>query len=183
LSDALDHATRNKRCVGVYFVDIDNLKSFNDSLGHAFGDRVLMSVANRLEELVDGRGFVARLGGDEFTVVYGDAPSAEAIRDLGLSIVNAFHPLLLVDDREFSVSVSVGASIFPEHETAAEGLLRDADSALFAAKESGRSQLVVFTSERSYGRGNRAPRAVGVAIESISHVFARIPPFPRPSLR
>jgi diguanylate cyclase (GGDEF)-like protein len=147
LSDALDHATRNGRCVGVYFVDIDNFKNFNDSSGHAFGDRVLMSVANRLEELMDGRGIVARLGGDEFTVVYGDAPSAEAIRELGSSIVSAFHPLLLVDDREFSVSVSVGASIFPEHETAAEGLLRAADSALFRAKEAGRSQLVVFTAE------------------------------------
>ena len=147
LSDALDNATHSNRCVGVYFVDIDNFKNFNDTLGHAFGDRVLMSVANRLEELVDGRGFVARLGGDEFTVVYGDAPSAEAIRDLGQSIVNAFQPLLLVDDREFSVSVSVGASIFPEHDTAAEGLLRAADSALFGAKESGRSRLVVFTAE------------------------------------
>ena len=147
LSIALDNATCSKGWVGVYFVDIDNFKSFNDSLGHAFGDRVLMSVANRLEELVEGRGFVARLGGDEFTVVYGDAPSAEAIRELGLSIVTAFHPLLLVDDREFSVSVSVGASIFPEHGTAAEGLLRAADSALFSAKASGRSQLVVFTAE------------------------------------
>jgi diguanylate cyclase (GGDEF)-like protein len=147
LSDALETAARNDRRVGVYFVDIDNFKNFNDSLGHAFGDRVLMSVANRLEELVDGRGFVARLGGDEFTVVYGDALSTEAIKELGLSIVNAFHPLLLVDDREFSVSVSVGASIFPEHEGAADGLLRAADSALFRAKESGRSQLVVFTSE------------------------------------
>jgi diguanylate cyclase (GGDEF)-like protein len=147
LSDALDNATHSNRCVGVYFVDIDNFKNFNDTLGHAFGDRVLMSVANRLEELVDGRGFVARLGGDEFTVVYGDAPSADAIRGFGQSIVSAFHPLLLVDDREFSVSVSVGASIFPEHDIAAEGLLRAADSALFGAKESGRSQLVVFTSE------------------------------------
>jgi diguanylate cyclase (GGDEF)-like protein len=147
LSDTLESTARNDRRVGVYFVDIDNFKNFNDTLGHAFGDRVLMSVANRLEELVDGRGFVARLGGDEFTVVYGDAPSADAIKELGQSIVNAFHPLLLVDDREFSLSVSVGASIFPEHDGAADGLLRAADSALFRAKESGRSQLAVFTSE------------------------------------
>jgi diguanylate cyclase (GGDEF)-like protein len=147
LSEALDNASRGNRCVGVYFVDIDNFKNFNDSMGHAFGDRVLMSVANRLEELIDGRGFVARLGGDEFTVVYVDAPSADAIPEVGQSIVKAFHPLLLVDDHEFSVSVSVGASIFPAHETGADGLLRAADSALFGAKESGRGQLVVFTSE------------------------------------
>jgi diguanylate cyclase (GGDEF)-like protein len=147
LADALESATRNNCRAGVYFVDIDNFKNFNDSLGHVFGDRVLMSVANRLEELMDGRGFVARLGGDEFTVVFHDAPSLDAIKELGLSLVAAFHPLLLVDDREFSVSVSVGASIFPEHGIKADVLLRAADSALFRAKESGRSQLVVFTSE------------------------------------
>jgi diguanylate cyclase (GGDEF)-like protein len=147
LTNALGDAARKACCVGVYFVDIDNFKNFNDSLGHVFGDRVLMSVANRLEELMDGHGFVARLGGDEFTAVYCDAPSVEAIKDLGQRIVNAFYPLLLVDEREFSVSVSVGASVYPEHESNAEGLLRAADSALFKAKESGRSQLVMFTSE------------------------------------
>ena len=147
LGAAIDNAGRDGRYVGVYFLDIDNFKNFNDSLGHVFGDRVLMSVANRLEEIADGLGFVARLGGDEFTLVYEDAMSVEAIEDVGWSLVQAFHKLVSVDARELSISVSVGASIFPEHGRDADGLLRAADSALFRAKELGRSQLAVFTPE------------------------------------
>lgn len=147
LSDSIDRATRDKRFVGVYFLDIDNFKDFNDSLGHVFGDRVLMSVANRLEEVADGLGFVARLGGDEFTFVYEDAASEQAIHETGLRLVHAFQQLLSVDDRDLSVSVSVGASIFPDHGRDAGELLRAADSALFRAKALGRSRLAVFTPE------------------------------------
>jgi diguanylate cyclase (GGDEF)-like protein len=145
LNTAIERAARENRYVGVYFLDIDNFKNFNDSLGHVFGDSVLMSVANRLEEMADGLGFVARLGGDEFTFVYEDAASVQAINDVGWDLVRAFHKLVSVDQRELSVSVSVGASIFPVHEDDAEGLLRAADSALFRAKELGRSQLAMFT--------------------------------------
>jgi diguanylate cyclase (GGDEF)-like protein len=147
LNDAIERATREKRYIGVYFLDIDNFKNFNDSLGHVFGDRVLMSVANRLEEIADGLGFVARLGGDEFTFVYEDVGSEQAIHETGLRLVQAFQQLLSVDDRDLSVSVSVGASIFPEHGRDAAELLRAADSALFRAKELGRSRLAVFTPE------------------------------------
>jgi diguanylate cyclase (GGDEF)-like protein len=145
LGNAIKRATRDGRHVGVYFLDIDNFKNFNDSLGHVFGDRVLMSVANRLEEMADGLGFVARLGGDEFTFVYEDAPSLDAIQAVGWDLVRTFHKLISVDERELSVSVSVGASIFPEHEQDADALLRAADSALFQAKELGRNQLAMFT--------------------------------------
>jgi diguanylate cyclase (GGDEF)-like protein len=147
LNDAMERASRDGKYVGVFFLDIDNFKNFNDSLGHVFGDRVLMSVANRLEEITDGLGLVARLGGDEFTVVYEGADSEQSIRSLGSRLVQAFGQLLRVDDRELSVSVSVGASIFPDHAQSAEGLLRAADSALFRAKELGRSRAVVFTQE------------------------------------
>jgi diguanylate cyclase (GGDEF)-like protein len=147
LNAALERAARENRYVGVYFLDIDNFTNINDTLGHAFGDRVLMSVANRLEELIDGLGFIARLGGDEFTIVYEDVPSLAVVHEFGLRVSREFQKLLPVDDRELSISVSLGASIFPVHESDADGLLRAADSALFRAKELGRSQLVVFTPE------------------------------------
>ena len=147
LSAAIERADRQDRTLGVYFLDIDNFKNFNDSLGHVFGDRVLMSVANRLEELADGLGFVARLGGDEFTFIYEGASSMESIQAKGWALVQAFQKLVSVDDRELSVSVSVGACIFPDHGRDAEVLLRAADSALFRAKELGRSQLALFTPE------------------------------------
>jgi diguanylate cyclase (GGDEF)-like protein len=147
LDNAVERASRESRHLGVYFLDVDNFKNFNDSLGHVFGDRVLMSVANRLEEFADGLGFVARLGGDEFTLVYENADSDRAIHETGLRLVRAFQQLLSVDGREFSVSVSVGASVFPQHGSNADELLRAADSALFHAKELGRSRLALFTPE------------------------------------
>jgi diguanylate cyclase (GGDEF)-like protein len=145
LNAAIERAKEHGRCIGVYFLDVDNFKNYNDSLGHVFGDRVLMSAANRLEEITEGIGFVARFGGDEFTVVYENAEGLDAIREFGSKLVDAFHQLLPVDERELSLSVSVGASVYPLHASDADGLLRAADSALFRAKELGRSQLAVFT--------------------------------------
>jgi diguanylate cyclase (GGDEF)-like protein len=155
LSAALTAARHTGRHVGVYFLDIDNFKNINDSLGHVFGDRVLMSVANRLEEVIDGVGFVARLGGDEFTLVYENANSGQQLHEFGGLLMAAFDKLVSVDDREISIRVSVGVSAFPEHDSEPDGLLRAADSALFRAKELGRNQLAVFTPELTASAATR----------------------------
>jgi diguanylate cyclase (GGDEF)-like protein len=147
LNAAIECANRDGLYVGVCVLDIDNFKYFNDSLGHVFGDRVLMSVANRLEEIAEGAGFVARLGGDEFTFVYRTATSIEEIEAAGWNLVRAFHSLVSVDGRDLSISVSIGASVYPDHGGDSDALLRAADSALFRAKELGRSQLAMFTPE------------------------------------
>jgi diguanylate cyclase (GGDEF)-like protein len=147
LNDALESARVSGERIGVFFLDIDNFKTLNDSMGHPYGDRVLIAIARRLEAIADGRGFAARLGGDEFTVVQLHAVDADAILAFGNSIVRAFDSPLQVDGREVIISVSVGASVFPEHEPDSEALLRAADAALFRAKALGRSQLAMFTPE------------------------------------
>jgi diguanylate cyclase (GGDEF)-like protein len=147
LNNALADAREKGLLVGVFFLDVDNFKYINDSLGHAFGDRVLIRLANRLEETVRDFGVVARFGGDEFTVLCEGARSAQEIQHAGLQIVKAFQTPLSIDGRDLIVGVSVGASIFPEHESEAESLLKAADAALFRAKKLGRSQLAVFTSD------------------------------------
>lgn len=147
LSAALESAAAEDRCVGVYFLDLDNFKNLNDSVGHAYGDRVLQSVAHRLEEVAASRGFSARLGGDEFTVVVQYAEGIEQVNHVGEALVRAFQRPLLVDGRELLMSVSIGVSYFPTHAPDAESLLRAADAALFRAKALGRSQLSVFTPE------------------------------------
>lgn len=147
LNAAIERA-RNEGClVGVLFLDVDNFKYLNDSMGHAFGDRVLVNLAQRLQEVTQAFGFATRLGGDEFTVVFEHAESIEDIRLAGLNVVQAFQKPLSVDGRELIVSISAGASIYPEHEREAEALLKAADAALFRAKSLGRSQLYVFTPE------------------------------------
>ena len=147
LNEALERASQSGERVGVFFLDIDNFKTLNDSMGHSYGDRVLVAIARRLVDIAKDRGFAARLGGDEFTLVQQGAADAEAILAFGTSIVRAFDTPLHVDDREVIVSVSVGASVFPDNEPDAEALLRAADAALFRAKALGRSQLATFTPE------------------------------------
>jgi len=147
LHKAIDRAQVDDKRVGVFFLDIDNFKNINDGMGHAFGDRVLVSLADRLRTTVEAFGFAARLGGDEFTVIFADCPTTEAIRTAGICIVQAFQSPLNVDGRDLIVSVSVGASIYPDHEREPEALLKAADAALFRAKALGRSQLSVFTPE------------------------------------
>jgi diguanylate cyclase (GGDEF)-like protein len=145
LHAAIERAHAAGTQVGVFFIDIDNFKYINDSMGHAFGDRVLVSFAERLQSTAQAFGFAARFGGDEFTVVFAGAQSSENIRAAGMSIVQAFQQPLTVDSRELVVGVSIGASIYPDHEQDAEALLKAADVALFRAKELGRCQLSMFT--------------------------------------
>ncbi len=147
LNEALERARARAERVGLFFLDIDNFKTLNDSMGHAFGDRVLIAIARRLEALVQHSGFAARLGGDEFTIARPFSPANEEVLAFGSAIVRAFESPLQLDDREVIVSVSVGVSVFPDHEQDAEALLRAADAALFRAKALGRSQLAMFTPE------------------------------------
>jgi predicted signal transduction protein with EAL and GGDEF domain len=106
---------------------------------------VLLSVAQRLSAPAASLGFAARLGGDEFTVLYPCAPDADAIVVMGRRLLGAFERPLAVGDRSVTISISVGASMFPDHGAHAEALLRAADAALFRAKALGRSQLYLFS--------------------------------------
>ena len=146
LNRSLERA-RGRGKIAVFFIDLDNFKNLNDGMGHAFGDRVLISVAQRLEETAHAAGFAARLGGDEFTVVHEQIDSSQAALAAGRRIVDAFIRPLPVEGREITVSVSVGVSLYPDHDRRAENLLSAADAALFQAKALGRNQVALFTPE------------------------------------
>ena len=145
LSAAIERARPANQQIAVFFLDIDNFKYINDSMGHAFGDRVLVSLSQRLQDTARAFGFAARLGGDEFTVVLEHAPTVQSVTAAGLAIVQAFQEPLTIDSRELIVNVSVGASIYPEHAQEPDALLKAADVALFRAKSLGRCQLSMFT--------------------------------------
>jgi len=147
LNISLKNAARDNTLVGVFFLDLDNFKNINDSMGHAFGDLVLQGIAERLRQATELGGFAARLGGDEFTVILERAGSVEEIARAGGALVCAFQKPLLIQERELLISVSVGASVYPQDELDAGALLRAADAALFHAKSLGRSRLCMFSAE------------------------------------
>lgn len=145
LKGAIARAKPGNACVAVFFIDLDNFKNINDSLGHAFGDRVLGAIAERLREKAGPEGFAARLGGDEFTIVCDGVMNAEAVSTIGGDLVRAFQQPIGIDGRHLMISISVGVSLYPDHGSDAEALLRAADAALFRAKALGRSQLTIFS--------------------------------------
>ena len=130
--------------IAVLFLDLDNFKTVNDSLGHEFGDRVLAEIGDRLRQLAGEGGFIARLGGDEFTLLFTFTGPIGEIESRAAMLVNRFQRPLQVDHREISVGVSCGAAVFPDHGSDAAGLLRAADAALFRAKELGRNRICVY---------------------------------------
>jgi diguanylate cyclase (GGDEF)-like protein len=147
LNASLQRAARSSQRVAVFFLDLDNFKNINDSKGHAFGDLVLKGVAQRLREAAGPAGFAARIGGDEFTVVHENAGGRAEVSEVGNALVRAFQKPLSIEGRELIISISGGASIYPDHERGSDALLRAADAALFRAKNSGRARLSLFSPE------------------------------------
>jgi diguanylate cyclase (GGDEF)-like protein/PAS domain S-box-containing protein len=145
IRQAIQRAKRNKQRVAVLMVDIDHFKRINDSLGHSAGDSLLDSVAKKLCSAVRQTDTVARMGGDEFVIVmpeFRDEQDAERCAEAILSKVATPTQL---GNREVNVTVSVGLCIFPDYARDADSLLKNADAAMYEAKESGRNSYHTFS--------------------------------------
>lgn len=134
---ALTHAQRHHYKVAVLFLDIDRFRQINDSLGHTVGDRLLKTVANRVKGTIREEDTLARFGGDEFTVLIHIIGKIEDAGKIALKILESLKTAIVVDEREFVVTSSVGISIYPIDGTDAETLIRNADTAMNRAKDLG----------------------------------------------
>lgn len=143
LKTGLDEAHRTSRRVGVLFIDLDNFKIVNDSLGHAAGDEVLMTVADRIDGVLRPPEQVGRSGGDEFIVVVPDAADAHQVEQVAERIVTAVGTELIIRGHRMVPTVSIGLALSNPDSTSSS-LLRDADAALFSAKAAGRSRWKLF---------------------------------------
>jgi diguanylate cyclase (GGDEF)-like protein len=144
LAGALTRARQTGRRVALLFIDMDNFKSLNDTLGHNFGDRVLQGIAERLQAAAGPHSLVARLGGDEFTLLIEELRTVEEAEQRAGALVATLQQPLTIEGRALATSASVGASLFPDHADDPEGLLRAADVALFRAKELGRNRFTLY---------------------------------------
>jgi diguanylate cyclase (GGDEF)-like protein/PAS domain S-box-containing protein len=147
LSKALASANRQKDKVALLFLDLDRFKSINDSLGHSVGDLVLQEVAERLKKQTREQDTVARLGGDEFLIVLNNVKEISDVAVAAKRFMDAMNAELVVQGHSFGITCSLGISIFPEHGMDRETLVKNADAAMYNAKENGRNNFQFFTAE------------------------------------
>jgi len=146
--DRLEHAiTRSKRSrerMAVLFLDLDDFKTINDSLGHGEGDQVLVATAGRLQAGLRAGDTIARMGGDEFAVLLEDTPEDQSPVEVAERLLATLQAPFTHGDRDLFVRASVGVALIAGRASSAEELLRDADAAMYIAKGRGKNRVVVF---------------------------------------
>lgn len=146
LGHALARAQREKLQISLLFIDLDRFKHINDSQGHEVGDQVLRVVANRLDEQLRADDFVARLGGDEFAVILMHPPASRAASRVARKLLKALAESFKLDRRRYAIGASIGISVYPDDGLDANTLLRQADLAMYQAKQR-RSGFEYFSDE------------------------------------
>lgn len=150
LNRALDRSRRYKKQLGVLFIDLDNFKTVNDSLGHSHGDEVLLETAKRLVERTRSTDTLARIGGDEFVLIVEDFEDPQNIADLAHGLIASLSErFILANGLEAAISASIGICVAPDDGETSEELLRNADAAMYRAKENGRGQFQFYEASMS----------------------------------
>ena len=147
IEQGIARATRLGYYLGLVFIDLDNFKFINDSLGHPAGDELLKEIATRLTGCLRHSDTVARLGGDEFVLLINDHYQVSTVISLLKRVLQEISRPLMLSGREFHVGASLGVALFPEDGEDAQSLLKHADVAMYAAKDHGRNNFQFFTRE------------------------------------
>ena len=140
---------RQEQLSALFFIDLDNFKSVNDSYGHPVGDRLLIEVAGRLKKSVRHDDLLARLGGDEFVIFFPNVQKVENLIDIAEKLIYEMAVKYVIDDIEMSISCSAGIALYPGDGDSPETLLDNADVALRNAKEAGRNRYLFYNSAMS----------------------------------
>ena len=162
----IDRARRRIGGVAVLFLDLDQFKTVNDTLGHRIGDLLLAAIADVLRECVDKDDSVVRLGGDEFMIISAQMQPKSGGHSLAESIIKRLRDPLPVDRHHLSVGGSIGIAVYPDHGIDPDTLLRHADLAMYHAKVSGRNRYEFFSpalaqrNKRRLGIKNALSRAI-----------------------
>jgi diguanylate cyclase (GGDEF)-like protein len=155
LAQALARLTRRHREIAVIFIDLDRLKVVNDSLGHAAGDEVLMHAARRMQRVIRPTDTLARWGGDEFVVVCEEIASHTEAERIVRRLAAALARPLVIEGQELTVTASMGIALTLDPYTDPGGLIRDADAAMYRAKDRGRATFEFFDSTMRLATGDR----------------------------
>jgi diguanylate cyclase (GGDEF)-like protein/PAS domain S-box-containing protein len=170
--DRLHHsvlnARRHKKITALLFLDLDQFKRINDTLGHQAGDQLLLRVADRLQSCVRSQDTVARLGGDEFTILLNDISEIESIQIIAKKILHTLKEPIKLGKHEIIVSTSIGITLSPNDSIDSDTLMKNADLALYMAKENGRDGYHFFTDALNI-RANKLLETENELREAIKH--------------
>lgn len=147
LNQVVCRANRKHEEVAVMFLDLDNFKNINDTLGHTFGDQLLVKSANRLKKLLRQNDYLARIGGDEFCVIFEDFADVSHLKKIAKSILSELCLPFHIDGNVLQCTISIGIAVYPFGGHTPNQLLGNADIAMYRAKELGKNQVEFFTEE------------------------------------
>lgn len=147
LSQALVYANRAGGQIAVLVIDLDRFKNINDSLGHDVGDRIIMEVGRRLSECAQDGDTVARVGGDEFVVLRPDVLRVDAVATFAQQILEALSRPMTIAGHEFYPTASIGIGMYPKDGQDGQALLKNADTAMYRAKQAGRNNFQFYAHE------------------------------------
>jgi diguanylate cyclase (GGDEF)-like protein len=144
LGIALNYAKRNKKKLGIVMLDLDNFKNVNDTLGHDAGDILIKAAAERLRGTLRKGDTVARFGGDEFVLIFPNLKVIEDVIPVAQKIVDRFDTPFLIDTHQLVVTTSIGIAVYPDDGIDEEVLLKNADIAMYQAKQAGRARYQLY---------------------------------------
>lgn len=147
LNHAIDKATRVSGNLGIMFLDLDRFKQINDSLGHETGDKIVTLLGERLSKLLRVEDTVARFGGDEFTILLEDITQDSDAAEIASKIIQVMDEPFVIDNHHLHLTLSIGISLYPDDGHNAEILIRNADTAMYRAKEEGRNAYQFYSKE------------------------------------
>ncbi|QCU89957.1 EAL domain-containing protein [Thiomicrorhabdus sediminis] len=147
LGHSINHASRNKRKLAVMFIDVDRFKYINDSMGHSVGDELLRELASRLIGLVRSEDTVSRIGGDEFVIILEDVSGAESLVNITNKIMSEISSPFELSGNEIRITASVGIAFYPDDGADSSQLMKNADAAMYRAKDAGRNMYQFYTED------------------------------------
>ena len=147
VEQGMKKAKRNRTKLAVFFIDLDHFKEINDSLGHMVGDEVLKVVTKRLDGIIRKEDTLARMGGDEFTIAIEGLSQIQDVTLLAQKILKALDDPITIDENKLHISSSIGISFYPEDGNNIHDLLKYADTAMYKAKDMGRNNFQLYSSE------------------------------------
>lgn len=147
LKESITNANKMNQIFAVLFIDLDNFKEINDTLGHNIGDKVLQLVSKRISTCIRNEDSLSRLGGDEFTVLLYDLKTPESAADVAQKILDIIKSKITIEKNEFYLSASIGISIYPKDSLNGNDLLKFADSAMYKAKNKDKNNYQFYSSD------------------------------------